>query len=668
MDSILENLTAEQLVAVTHVNGPMLVVAGAGSGKTRVVTRRIAYLISQGIWADRILTMTFTNKAASEMKERIAELTGITPRWMGTFHSICARLLRRDIVALNVGRTGSFTIFDTADQKSLLKVCMKEIGLDLKLLKVKDVQAKISRAKSDGISPEDFCDTYSRSYAVHDMGLIYKMYEQNLRKMNGLDFDDLLIMTVLLLREVRDVRLKYNRMFSHILVDEYQDTNRIQYALLQLLAGENKNLHVTGDPDQSIYSWRGADYSNIMNFTRDFKGVKVVHLEKNYRSTKTILQASNMLISHNGHRIEKNLYTDNVQGDAILLKRFRSDREEADWVVRKIGRLYSEDGVSLSEIAIFYRTNALSRAFEEYFGKYLIPYQIVGGTRFYERKEVKDMLSYLRIVVNSRDLVSLRRVLSSRSFGIGKVTLERLILQASAYNCSLLEFLLRDDFRDLYEGKLSKKVVDFVSWYRDLVALGAGKVVSDVVYSIIEHSGLLKHLKSKLHSDPSVEDRIANINELYNRATEFSKKNSEVDLAGFLEEVALIADVDSMDDNSSAVSLMSLHSSKGLEFLRVFIVGVEENILPHKNCLEDSKSLEEERRLLYVGITRAKEHVVLCSCMSRFQWGENISSSPSRFIDELGLVDDKKADKKKESLGNELEYEYEEEEDTNWDW
>ncbi len=629
MSAILANLTRSQRDAVTHVDGPMLVIAGAGSGKTRVVTSRIAYLISKGVWPGQILAMTFTNKAANEMKERVAALVGTAPKWVGTFHSTCARILRQDLEKLGDGRTGRFTIYDSGDQNALVKRCMEELDLDVKRYKPAMIREHISQAKCRMIRPGELIVEACEDQVT---ALVYTAYEKELRRANAVDFDDLLLLTARLLEKLPHLRDIYHNKFRYLLIDEYQDTNRIQYQLMRLLAGPARNVHVTGDPDQSIYSWRGAEYRNIMDFTKDFPDARLVRLEQNYRSTKTILHAANELIRNNSERIDKELFTENSQGVKVRLVCLADDRGEADWVAERVFELRAE-ACDLKEMAVFYRTNAQSRSFEEALIGLGIPYQIVGGIRFYERKEIKDLLAHLKLLVNPRDVISLERVLATNHHGVGSKTLAKLLAICEKRGEAVFEFLQRDDFAEHYDGRVSKKLAEFARWCRQL-----GKIpfapVADCVHEVFLHAGMQQKYAAKLEVDPKAQDRIDNLDAFVDRAVEFQFRNPEFTLPDFLQDVALVADVDSWDDASDCLSLMTLHSSKGLEFPFVFIVGVEEGYLPHSNA-DTLLAGEEERRLFYVGITRARQEVAVTHAATRYMWGETGERQPSSFLSEF---------------------------------
>ncbi|NLF18717.1 MAG: UvrD-helicase domain-containing protein [Lentisphaerae bacterium] len=633
MADILDQLTEAQRAAVTHMEGPLLVVAGAGSGKTRVVTRRIAHLIQRGVWPNQILAMTFTNKAAREMVERVQSLTGQRPPWVGTFHSACARFLRRDIEVLGDGRTGQFTIYDDDDQLSIIKLCMKEAGVDPHELTPSAVRARLSRAKCAGVDPDGLeADPDWQSRQV--VGL-YRDYERRLRELNAVDFDDLLLLTVRLLQEHPARRDVYHSRFRYILVDEYQDTNHLQYLLMRLLTGPEQNVHATGDPDQSIYSWRGAEYRNIMEFQKDFPKATLIRLEQNYRSTQLILNAANELIRFNTERIEKDLFTENDSGVPTQVVHTATDRDEADWVAQRVQALRLE-GVRLRQMAVFYRTNAQSRPLEERLMSAGVPYQLIGGTRFYHRQEVKDVLAHLQLMVNPRDAVALQRVAGCRSTGVGPKTVEAVVRQSADEGVAVLDLLADPAFPTRFRGRCNARLAAFAAWCRGLRDLPR-RPVGDAVAAVVEHSGLLPHLAERQGRDPLALDRQENIAAMVDRAREFEHEHPDAALEAFLEEVALVADVDSHDPDSDVLSLMTLHACKGLEFPYVFIVGVEEGYLPHQNVIDygTAPDIEEERRLLYVGITRARRAVALLHAEDRFLWDRASTRVPSRFLSEL---------------------------------
>ena len=627
-DDILSNLTPPQLEAVIHKDGPMLVIAGAGSGKTRVVTRRIAYLISQGVWPSQILAMTFTNKAAKEMKSRVAALVGEEPRACGTFHSCCARFLRSDIEILKTGRTRDFTIYDTSEQRSVLKLVLKEADLELPYdLPPHAVNELISMAKCRRQPFFDFAISENLS-SPELLAKVAELYERKMIQLNAVDFDDLLLLTAKLLEEHPDVRDIYHNRFRYILIDEYQDTNHLQYELMRLLVGPSQNIHVTGDPDQSIYSWRGADYHNIMSFKDDYPDARIVRLEQNYRSTQVILEAANHLIINNGNRFEKNLFTENDIGCPVIDITTGTDIQEAEWLCKKVMTLRAM-GEDLKDIAVFYRTNSQSRTLEEAFVRNHIPYQILGGLRFYDRAEIKDFLAFLRLKINKSDILSLERIAKCMSCGIGAKTLFKLEGIALEQHKPLVEFLAAPDFESRYP-KASPKVKAFAKFLHDLLEIPMAPL-AECVEQVLELSGL----EDKYEGEINAEDRIDNMHELISNAITFADEHDDVDLNSFLQEVALVADVDAHDANADFVTLMTLHSSKGLEFPYVFITGVEEDLLPHANSLYDEDGIEEERRLFYVGITRAKKQLCLIHCAMRMMWNRREPRMPSRFLAEL---------------------------------
>jgi DNA helicase-2/ATP-dependent DNA helicase PcrA len=649
-DTLLSDLTPPQREAVVHMDGPMLVVAGAGSGKTRVVTRRIAHLIGRGVPPRRILALTFTNKAAREMRGRIEKLVGEAPSWMGTFHAVCARLLRRDIGLLGDGRDSKFSILDQGDQESLVKAALKRLSAAGKENRPAAVLSRISRIKSDFVPPEGF---QPESWRDEIVGQIYAEYERALRAMNAVDFDDLLILAARLLEHSPAALARYQSWFHYLLVDEYQDTNRAQYRLLQALAGSRANLHATGDPDQSIYSWRGADYRNIMDFQSDYPGARLIRLEENYRSGRFILDAANPLIRHNLERLDKDLFTSRPGGEKVRLVRLQSDRMEAMWVGDEAGRLLA-GGANPGEVAIFYRTNAQSRPLEEIFVNRNIPYQLVGGVRFYDRREVRDLLAQLRLRVNPRDIANLRRTAASRP-GIGEKTLERIAAAAAEAGVPAFSFLADPGFAQCsgLDGRSGKKAAEFARWCAGLAGIGIERA-DRAVREILGHSGLLEALQADIGRDELAEERIENLYSLAARAEEFVRQRTDgdregegaaagreaaepapaADLPAFLEDVALVADVDNLDSDASRITLMTLHNAKGLEFDDVFLVGLEDGLLPHRNAASDA-AVAEERRLFYVGLTRARKRAWVSHAASRALYGSLELQPPSRFLGEL---------------------------------
>lgn len=627
---ILADLTPQQLEAVTHLDGPMLVVAGAGSGKTRVVTRRIAWLIHNGVRPHQILAMTFTNKAAGEMKERVGELAGETPRHIGTFHSLCARFLRFDIERLNEGRSNHFTIYDSGDQEALLKGIIKDLTIDDKRFKPRNLGARISKAKCEMKSPDDLG---GGSYEEDVAARVYKEYERRLRSSDALDFDDLLTLTVRLLQQCAEVREDYRRRFRYLLIDEYQDTNHAQYRLMKLLCNEKNNVHVTGDPDQSIYSWRGADYRNIMDFQSDFPDARIVRLEQNYRSTQAILSAANAVIRHNSERIEKNLFTEGEPGAPVQVVTLASDRHEGEWLAWTAAQLKTA-GRRYADMAVLYRTNAQSRTLEEALMAAGIPYQIVGGIRFYERKEIKDLLAHLKLLVNPRDDIALGRIVACRPTGVGEKTLAAVREQAAVHEMSGFTLLASEGFVQEYSGRASAKLRDFSYWCARFAKIALAPV-DRCVKEIIEASGLIAQISSGNEKDPAWEDRLENIDAFLGRAVEFANAHPDAALPEFLEDVALVADVDAYDPQADNLVLMTLHSAKGLEFPVVCLAGLENGLLPHSNSSTEQAREEEERRLFYVGITRAREQLYITRARARMLFGKFDYASPSPFLGEL---------------------------------
>ncbi|MFW5858049.1 MAG: ATP-dependent helicase [Planctomycetota bacterium] len=630
MPDILDGLTDPQREAVTHVDGPMLVIAGAGSGKTRVVTRRIAWLIAQGVRPWNLLALTFTNKAAGEMAARVEDLVGPARTLITTFHSACARWLRFDIDHLPCGRDKRFTIYDSDDQQALVKHCLKELELDPKRFNPRSILGLISRCKTDMVLPDE-ARADARGPRQEVAAQVYERYETMLRDANAVDFDDLLWLTLQLLAHDKALLEAYRERYRYVLVDEYQDTNRVQYLLLKALAGGSKNIHATGDPDQSIYSWRGANYRNIMDFENDYPGTRVVLLQENYRSTASILDVSNHLIAHNQHRYEKALFTRTEGGDPVRLAHLPDDRWEAQWIASEIRRLERE-GRRLGEIAIFYRTNAQSRPFEEVFMRETLNYGIVGGLRFYERKEIKDLLAYLKAMQNPRDAIAFRRMVGTPPKGVGVKTLDRIEATAAGVGQGMMEFLARSDFAEAYPGRVTGKLKQLRDLCAGLQALPRAPVQA-LVEQVLDRSGLKTHYKDL--DDPRSDERSENIEAFVNRAAEYDQLHPDGDLAAFLEEVALVADVDEWNDDTDRVTLMTIHAAKGLEFPVVFVVGLEEGMLPHRSSMESDHEIEEERRLLYVAMTRAERTLSLSCAAQRLQWGQVSISPPSPFLADL---------------------------------
>jgi DNA helicase-2/ATP-dependent DNA helicase PcrA len=633
---ILAGLNPAQRTAVLHGDGPLLIFAGAGSGKTRVLTHRIAYLIRErGVSPWSILAVTFTNKAANGMKERIIDLVGkdeASGIWMGTFHSICARLLRID--GAQNGLNTNFNIYDDGDQMTLVKQCLKDMGLtDNKAVQPRVILSLISRAKERLITPEHWRSAFGGNPIEDIAGRVYVQYQETLFANDALDFDDLIMQAVLLLRACPDVREKYTRRFEHVMVDEYQDINDAQYQLINLLVGEHRNLCCVGDDDQSIYAWRGANVRIILAFEHDFPDARVVKLEQNYRSTPKILDAAHAVVSKNKGRKDKKLWTDREGGEGIHLHSAQDERAEALWVAERIRSSNEIHGRPFNDHAILYRTNAQSRVFEDVFLSYHIPYRVIGGLRFFERKEIKDILSYLRLAVSTRDSVALRRVVNVPARGIGATSFERLEAFAAQYGISLFEACERANECPGIIAKTQRGIADFVEIIRSL-RLEAGRSTLPV---IVTHAINASGYSAMLNEDRSIEaqSRLENLQEFVNAATEFQETAEEQTLQAFVERVSLLSDIDESPEKEDSVTLMTLHSAKGLEFPVVFMVGMEEGVFPHSRSLESREEMEEERRLAYVGITRAKEELFMSFATTRTNYAGRMPSMSSRFLDDI---------------------------------
>jgi ATP-dependent DNA helicase UvrD/PcrA len=645
---LLSALNPEQQEAVLHTNGPLLILAGAGAGKTRVIAHRIAYLVSEGLCEpDRLLAVTFTNKAAEEMRTRVETLLGVDCRrmWISTFHALCARLLRRE--APHIGLSRDFVIYDSTDQLTVMKQALRQIGADESAVQPRVALARISHAKNRMEGPEVFT---ANSWHPRDaqIGKLYELYVNALREANALDFDDLLLRTVELFEKAEAVRERYSQKFIHTMVDEYQDTNRPQYLLIQRLAGRHRNLCVVGDPDQSIYKWRGADLRNILDFEHDFSEARIVKLERNYRSTQVILDAASAVISQNRNRKDKRLYTERKGGAKIMYYRAGDDLDEAEFIGRT-ARTALHDDVD-STVAILYRTNAQSRTLEDALRRAGIAYKIIGGVRFYERKEIKDALAYLKLVLNPHDDVSLRRVINVPTRGIGKGVMESLDsvelptdaetppllagLQPVATNNSLWARLVRAVDRRVLAPRATQSLAAFRDLILALTDMASRESISIALGKVLDQSGYLQDLREERSEE--AESRIENLAELVSAAREYETRNPEPSLAGFVDQLSLLSDADEEAGARDArVLMMTLHSAKGLEFPIVTIAGLEEGLFPHSRSAEDEAELEEERRLCYVGITRAQRRLVLTSAARRRVFGEYQSTDPSRFLDEI---------------------------------
>lgn len=636
-DDLLKGLNKEQREAVQHTEGPLLIMAGAGSGKTRVLTHRIAYLLDEkGVSPRNILAITFTNKAAREMKERVERLVGpeSTDIWVSTFHSMCVRILRRDIDRIGYDR--NFTILDSSDQLSAMKQVLKNLNIDAKQFDPRAMLHQISNAKNELITPDKYEEKAGNFYE-RQVAKIYKAYQNMLRKNQSLDFDDLIMETIHLFRRIPETLEFYQRRFQYIHVDEYQDTNHAQYYLVKQLASRFQNICVVGDSDQSIYRWRGADIGNILSFENDYPNARVILLEQNYRSTKSILEAANKVIENNPSRKPKKLWTENDVGSKIKYFQANTEREEALFVTDKIHEYISEGSYQPNDIAILYRTNAQSRAIEDALIKSNIAYQMVGGTKFYDRKEIKDMIAYLRLITNPNDDLSFERVVNVPKRGIGQTTVDRLRAYAVENDMSLYEAVQVVDF-----SGVTKRAANALSQFGQLIddfrKQQAFLTATDMVESVLKNTGYEEMLENERTIE--AQSRIENLEELLTVTKEFEKTAEEdKSLIAFLTDLALVADIDQVDednpDHKSKVTLMTLHAAKGLEFPVVFMIGMEENVFPHSRSMMDDKELEEERRLAYVGITRAEKVLYLTNAEMRTLFGRTNMNPVSRFIQEI---------------------------------
>ena len=650
IDPLLEGLNPQQSEAVTHSGGPLLVVAGAGSGKTRVLTRRIAYLMSRrNVAPYQILAITFTNKAAGEMKERVADLVGPIAKsmWVSTFHSACVRILRQE--ATRLGYSNSFSIYDSADSQRLITIVAKELNLDPKRYPARQFQSMISNAKNELLGPQDYLNAASNQFeqVVAD---VYAVYQQRLIRANAMDFDDLILKTVEVLQHYPEAKARFRSRFRHVLVDEYQDTNHAQYILVKELVGTElegqppAELCVVGDADQSIYGFRGATIRNIMQFELDYPNAQTVLLEQNYRSTQNILNAANAVITKNESRKEKNLWSDAGSGAPLTGYVAESEHDEANFIADEIRSLQREGVSTPGDTAIFYRTNAQSRVFEEVFMRNALPYKVVGGLRFYERREVKDLLAYLRVLANVEDEISLRRIINVPKRGIGDTSLDYVNEFARNNNISFWQGLLRSNEIGSVPARAALAISEFTSMVSALAVLVEAKTKpSVIVEAALEQSGLLKELADS--TDPQDEVRVENLKELVAVSMEYEERpfeelgeDEEISLAGFLEKVSLVADADEIpegEDHGGVVTMMTLHTAKGLEFPTVFLTGMEDGIFPHSRTLGDKDEIEEERRLAYVGLTRARQRLYISRAEYRSTWGAPNYNPPSRFLDEI---------------------------------
>ena len=629
---LLEGLNDKQKEAVLQTEGPCLVIAGAGSGKTKVLTHKIAYLIEEkNISPWNILAITFTNKAANEMKERITKLIGENANnmWIGTFHSICVRILRKHID--RIGFNSDFVIFDTSDQKTLVKQCIKQMNLDDKIFTDRSVLAEISNAKNEMLTPMQYNLRTNGEKRKEKIAEVYEIYQRKLKENNALDFDDIINSTIQILTENPDVLEYYSEKFKYVLVDEYQDTNKAQFTLITLLSGRYGNITVVGDNDQGIYSFRGADITNILNFEKDFPGTTIIKLEQNYRSTKAILDAANAVIKHNEKKYEKNLCTEQEGGHLPTVSRLDNEYEEANFIVEQINKLRREEYYKYADFTVLYRMNAQSRSVEDILRRENIPYKMIGGLKFYERKEIKDAIAYLRLIHNQSDNLSLQRIINEPKRGIGQTSMEKIENYANVNNISMYEVIKNADQYGLNKVFLNSR--QFIETIEELANKKDEMLISEILKEVLSKTGYTKALE--LENTAQAESRIENLDEFLTVAMEFEEENAENSLAEFLESITLASDIDGMEETDDSVTLMTLHSAKGLEFPVVFLIGMEEGLFPSYRSIGEQRELEEERRLCYVGITRAKEYLYLTCARQRTIFGSTSCNKISRFIEEI---------------------------------
>ena len=634
MNPIFDTLNDRQCEAVNHTKGPLLITAGAGSGKTKVLTCRIAHLLELGVSPYRILAITFTNKAAKEMKERVQNLVGAQADsiWLSTFHSFCAKLLRFEIDGFH-GYTRNFTIYDSSDQLVLIKDCLKKLNLDDKQFTPRSVLGTISAAKNVLMDAKTFAGQ-AEDFYQQKVSEAYALYQAKLKENNALDFDDLLFLAVRLLEEKDDVREKYQERFQYVLVDEYQDTHHAQYALTKILAAQWRNICVVGDADQSIYAWRGADIRNIIDFTRDYPDAASIKLEQNYRSTKTILNAANAVIDNNESRPRKTLWTENPSGNKVIHYQAQTEHDEADYIA---GAIYNRHEIShepYGDMAILIRTNAQSRVLEEKLMRYAIPYTMVGGTKFYDRKEIKDVLAYLRLLYNPEDSLSLTRIINVPKRNIGATTMEHVAAYAEGEGISLFEALSSPDAIPVTK-RAQTSLENFAAMIFDLLNEIDGLDVLSLIEKVIKDTGYGDMLDKEAEHDPQGVSRKENVGEFLSVAKDYMDSNPDGNLQDFLENVALVSDVDDFESSESKVTLMTLHAAKGLEFPVVFLAGLDEGLFPHSRTLMDPEQIEEERRLAYVGITRAERQLYVTNAVTRTMYGRISAYMPSRFLGEI---------------------------------
>ena len=632
MQNLLEGLNDKQYEAVINTDGPCLVIAGAGSGKTKVLTHKIAYLMQEkDIKPWNILAITFTNKAANEMKERVEALVGDDAKdmWIGTFHSICVKILRRFID--RIGFDHSFVIFDTSDQRTLIKECLKDLKIDDKMFTDRIVQFEISNAKNDMKEPEEYEAMVKGDYRREKIASVYNLYQRRLKENNAIDFDDIINYTIKIFKENDDVLDYYTNKFNYILVDEYQDTNKSQFTLIRLLAKAHGNITVVGDNDQGIYSFRGADISNILNFEKDFKGTKIIKLEQNYRCTQNILNAANSVIKNNEVKYKKKLWTENEEGALPTFHVSDDEYDEGRYIVEEINHLRREEYYKYSDFAILYRMNSQSRAIEEILRREDIPYKIVGGLKFYERKEIKDIIAYLRLINNTSDNLALKRIINEPKRGIGKTSLDKIQAISEQTGIPMYQIIKEADQYGL--SRVYSNAQGFIEVIEDLISKKDEYTITELIKHTLKETGYTKALEDE--NSIEAENRIENLEEFLTVAVQFEEEEADNDLSTFLEGITLSSDIDGMDEEEESVTLMTLHSAKGLEFPVVFLVGMEEGIFPGYKSIGEPKELEEERRLCYVVITRAKNNLYLTCSRQRTMFGSTSCNPVSRFVNEI---------------------------------
>lgn len=658
MQNLLEGLNDKQYEAVVNTDGPCLVIAGAGSGKTKVLTHKIAYLLEEkDVKPWNILAITFTNKAANEMKERVENLVGEAAKdmWIGTFHSICVKILRRFID--RIGFDHSFVIFDTSDQRTLIKECLKDLQIDDKMFTDRIVQFEISNAKNDMKEPEEYEAISKGDYRKEKIASIYRLYQKRLKENNAIDFDDIINYTIKIFKENEDVLDYYTNKFNYILVDEYQDTNKSQFTLIRLLADAHGNITVVGDNDQGIYSFRGADISNILNFEKDFKGTKIIKLEQNYRCTQNILNAANSVIKNNEVKYKKKLWTENEEGSLPTFHVSDDEYDEGRYIVEEINHLRREEYYKYSDFAVLYRMNSQSRAIEEILRREDIPYKIVGGLKFYERKEIKDIIAYLRLINNTSDNLALKRIINEPKRGIGKTSLDKIQAISEQTGIPMYEIIKEADQYGL--ARVYTNAQSFIAVIEDLISKKDEYTITELIKHTLKETGYTKALEEE--NSIEAENRIENLEEFLTVAVQFEEEEAENDLSSFLEGITLSSDIDGIDEEEESVTLMTLHSAKGLEFPVVFLVGMEEGIFPGYKSIGEQKELEEERRLCYVGITRAKNNLYLTCSRQRTMFGSTSCNPVSRFVKEIP----KAMLEGSAELGSETENKFK---DSNYEW